>query len=102
RSVLQAGDGLRRRNTARRAPAMRLIRGEGAPRDYTLTARCATVYDAAGNLNVMRPDAAGASSRCGATFRGCSNVLNAFRSGPVSVSHVSTRDGLISPQSSAT
>ena len=29
----------------------------------------------------MRAPAAGASSRCGATRRGCSNVLNAFRSG---------------------
>ena len=50
-----------------------------------------------GSLNVMRAPAAGASSRCGATRRGCSNVLNAFRSGPVSVSHASTRVGVTSP-----
>ena len=30
----------------------------------------------------MRAPGRGASSRCGATRRGCSKVLNAFRSGP--------------------
>ena len=52
------------------------------------------MYERGGSLNVMRAPAAGASSRCGATRRGSANVLNAFRSGPVSVSQARTRVGV--------
>jgi len=45
------------------------------------------VSERGASLNVIRVPGAGGSSGCGATRRGASNVLNAFRSGPVSVSH---------------
>ena len=60
----------------------------------------ATVYGRAGSLNVIRAAGAGASRRSGRTRRGCSKVLNACRSDPVSVSQVSTRVGVAPRHSS--
>src|SRR6185436_20164107 len=61
-----------------------------------LVATCATVYERGGSLKVIRLPAAGGSSRRGLTRRGSANVFTAFRSGPVSVSHASTRVGTTS------
>jgi len=58
------------------------------------------VYERGGSLKVILEPGAGASSRCGTTARGCSNVLKAFRSEPVSVSQVRTRVGVTSDHSS--
>src|ERR1051326_5215532 len=61
--------------------------------------KCATVYERGGSLNVIRAAAFGASSGCGVTRCGCSKVLNAFKSSPVSVSQASTRVGVTSRHS---
>ena len=70
-------------------------RRRGSPRGRSATiAMCATVYERGGSLNVIRAPAAGARAAAATTRFGSSNVLNAFRSGPVSVSQASTRVGV--------